>query len=82
LIQILTPSKAGLMAVAALAFSLLAFFYYEYVEEGAYDEFEANASSMNKNRVGSMDDDEEEKNESEEIKNEKADSDSDSTTNF
>lgn len=70
------------MAVAALAFSLLAFFYYEYVEEGAYDEFEANASSMNKNRVGSMDDDEEEKNESEEIKNEKADSDGDSATNF
>ena len=69
------------MAVAALAFSLLAYFYYEYVQEGAYDEFEANASSMKKNRVGSMDD-EDEKNESEEMENEKADSDSDSATNF
>ena len=70
------------MAVAALAFSLLAYFYYEYVEEGAYDEFEANASSMNKNRVGSMDDDEDDKNDPEEIQNEKADSDSDFATNF
>ena len=29
---------AGLMAVAAVAFMLLAIFYYEYVPEGAYDE--------------------------------------------
>ena len=29
---------AGLMAVAAIAFMLLAIFYYEYVPEGAYDE--------------------------------------------
>ena len=36
------------MAVAALAFALLAYFYYEYVEEGAYDEFEANVSSGKK----------------------------------
>ena len=29
---------AGLMAVASVAFMLLAIFYYEYVPEGAYDE--------------------------------------------
>ena len=70
------------MAVAALAFALLAYFYYEYAEEGAYDEFEANAWKMNKNRVGNMEDDEDDGNESEEVKNDQTESGNESATNL
>merc|ERR1719471_549824 len=46
---------AGLMAVAAIAFMLLAIFYYEYVPEGAYDE------DLDENSSISSDDEDEKK---------------------
>jgi len=49
---------AGLMAVAAIAFMLLAIFYYEYVPEGAYDEDLDEKSSISSN---SSDDEDEKK---------------------
>ena len=61
------------MAVAALAFALLAYFYYEYVEEGAYDEFEANVSSGKKNQVANFEDPEEKQEQEEETESKEED---------